>query len=66
MRDVGSDLIYTPGDFLGWALASGWKPGVLPVGVIYTFQSPVAGAIAGQTDRFVVNTDLTVANVLCS
>ena len=60
MTDQG--FIYTAGDFLGWAIASGWEPKVMPVGVIYTFQSPVTRAIADQTDRFVENTDLTVSN----
>lgn len=57
-----SEFIYSPEDFLGWALRSGWNPNVLPVGVIYAFQAPVTQAIAGQTDRFVENTDLTVSN----
>ena len=57
-----SDFIYSPAEFLGWALESGWKPRVLPAGVIYTFQAPVTQAIAARTDRFVENTDLTVSN----
>ena len=62
MAERTSDFIYSPEDFLGWALRSGWKPKVLPVGVIYTFQAPVTQAIASQTDRFVENSDLTVSN----
>lgn len=56
------DFIYTARDFLGWAIASGWEPKVMPVGVVYTFQSRVTRAIADQTDRFVENTDLTLSN----
>lgn len=55
-------FVYTPSDFLGWALRSGWQPAQLPVGVVYTFQAPVARRVAEQTDRFVENTDLTVSN----
>lgn len=57
-----SDFIYGPEDFLGWAIRSGWKPSVLPVGVVYTFQAPVARAIEEQSDRFQPNTELTVSN----
>ena len=61
--DANADrFIYTAGDFLGWALKSGWTPSVLPGGVVYTFQSPVARALAEQPDRFAENTELTVSN----
>lgn len=62
MTSSNSDFIYSSQDFLGWALKSGWEPKVLPVGVVYTFQSPVTRAISEQADRFVENTDLTVSN----
>lgn len=63
MRADGDDrFIYTPADFLGWALRTGWRPGRMPVGVIYTFQSPVCRALSEQENRFEENHDLTVSN----
>lgn len=57
-----SGFIYTPSGFLGWALESGWQPKTLPVGVIYTFQAPVARMIAEDSDRFAENEEFTVSN----
>lgn len=62
MTSTDSQFIYTPEDFLGWALKSGWTPSVLPIGVIYTFQAPVTRAISEQPERFTENTELTVSN----
>lgn len=62
MPEPGSQFIYTPSNLLGWALSQGWRPGVLPVGVIYTFQAPLAAALSQRTDLFAENTDLTVSN----
>lgn len=56
------DFVYTPDDLLGWALSQGWRPGVLPVGVIYTFQAPLASALAERTELFGENTALVVSN----
>ncbi len=61
MPDVDGDSIYSPADFLGWALKSGWSPSVLPIGVIYTFQSPVTRVIEQELD-FVEERELTVSN----
>lgn len=56
------EFVYTPADFLGWALASGWRPSTLPIGVIFTFQSPMTRLLYEQVDRFVENRELTVSN----
>lgn len=53
---------YSPASFLGWALKSGWSPGVLPIGVVYTFQPSVARWAASESSRFQPSTDLTVSN----
>lgn len=53
---------FSPQSFLGWALQSGWRPGVLPVGVIYTFQPGVRRYLEEHPDRFAPNQDLTVSN----
>ncbi len=58
---VDQEFIYTPADFLGWALKSGWQPSTLPIGVVYTFQDPVTRAIV-EDERFVDNTELIVSN----
>lgn len=57
MSSAAADFVYTPSDFLGWALKSGWQPSTLPIGVVYTFQGTITRAIA-EDDRFVDNTDL--------
>lgn len=57
-----NDLPYTPATFLGWALKSGWKPEVLPVGVIFTFQPTVERWARSSSGPFGVCTDLTVSN----
>lgn len=44
------------------ALDMGWKPGVLPIGVVFTFQPAAAQMAQNQPDRFIENTDLTVSN----
>lgn len=62
VSSLENNFIYSAADFLGWALKSGWSPSVLPVGIVYTFQSPVAQALADQPDKFVENTELTVSN----
>jgi AMP nucleosidase len=62
MTDIDTDFVYSSEDFLGWALTSGWRPHVLPVGVVFTFQTPVTRALSEQTDRFAENSDLTVSN----
>lgn len=56
------EFIYTPADFLGWAINSGWRPSRLPVGVVYTFQAPVTRHLVDMTDRFALNSELTVSN----
>jgi len=61
-QDDSQDFYHGAKDFLGWALKSGWKPAILPVGVVYTFQSTVARSISEDTSRFVENADLTVSN----
>lgn len=53
---------YSPASFLGWALESGWEPGTLPVGVVYTFQPVAAQFAEASPDRFVENTALAVSN----
>lgn len=58
---MSDDSVYTPADFLGWALASGWSPGALPIGVVYTFQTSVTRALV-ERGRFVENAELTVSN----
>lgn len=53
---------YSPEAFLGWALKSGWRPGVMPIGVIYTFQPGVKRYLVDQPQHFSPNRDLTVSN----
>lgn len=58
---MSDDFVYTPADFLGWALRSGWSPTVLPIGVVYTFQAPVTRSLVESGD-FEENRELTVSN----
>lgn len=59
---IEDEFVYTAADFLGFALKSGWTPSVMPIGVIYTFQAPVARALAQQSAMFEENRELTVSN----
>lgn len=56
------DFHYSPEAFLGWALKSGWRPGLMPIGVIYTFQPGVRRYLEEHPERFSPNADLTVSN----
>lgn len=62
MSTPWEDSHYTPQDFLGWALSSGWRPSRLPVGVVHTFQASVTRYLENSPDRFERNTELTISN----
>ena len=53
---------YTPADFLGWALRSGWDPGPLPVGVVFTFQGFLTRRLIEQPERFAEHPALAPSN----
>ncbi len=56
------DSVYTPADFLGWALRSGWDPGTLPVGVVFTFQGFLTRHLTDHPDDFVEAPALAPSN----
>ncbi|NND01753.1 MAG: hypothetical protein HKN91_03115 [Acidimicrobiia bacterium] len=58
---MSDEYVYTPEDFLGWAIQSGWTPGTLPIGVVFTFQAPVTRALV-ESGKFEENRELTVSN----
>ena len=60
--DHWEDFHYSPEAFLGWALKSGWRPGAMPIGVIYTFQPGARQYLVDHPERFSPNRDLTVSN----